>query len=94
MGVDILMKQFIRNQDMEAVQLDSEWVILNTEAYTVTKINELGGCCWSLLENPCTIPSLIKSLQTDYQIEDGLSFEDMESFLSELIKYGLIDYAN
>jgi len=38
------MKQFIRNQDMEAVQLDSEWVILNTEAYKVTKINELGGC--------------------------------------------------
>ncbi|MBE2975835.1 PqqD family protein [Priestia megaterium] len=88
------MKQFVRNQDMEAVQLDSEWVILNTEAYTVTKINELGGYCWSLLESPCTILSLIKSLQTDYQIEDELSFEDMESFLSELVKYGLIDHVN
>ncbi|NEW01043.1 PqqD family protein [Bacillus megaterium] len=88
------MKQFVRNQDMEAVQLDSEWVILNTEAYTVTKINELGGYCWSLLERPCTIPSLIKSLQKDYQIEDELSFEDMESFLSELMEYGLIAYAN
>ncbi|MFE4114861.1 PqqD family protein [Priestia sp. YIM B13448] len=88
------MKQFVRNQDMEAVQLDSEWVILNTEAYTVTKINELGGYCWSLLESPCTIPALIKSLQTDYQIEGELSFEDMESFLSELIEYGLIEYVN
>ncbi len=88
------MKQFVRNQDMEAVQLDSEWVILNTEAYTVTKINELGGYCWSLLERPCTIPSLIKFLQTDYRIEEELSFEDIESFLSELMGYGLIAYAN
>ncbi|MCU7740165.1 PqqD family protein [Priestia megaterium] len=88
------MKQFVRNQDMEAIQLDSEWVILNTKAYTVTKINELGGYCWSLLESPCTIPSLIKALQTDYQIEDELSFGDMERFLSELIGYGLIAYAN
>ncbi|WKB35475.1 hypothetical protein QS257_18380 [Terrilactibacillus sp. S3-3] len=49
LGADFMTDYFIRKPNCETVQVDDEWVILNPETYTVTKLNEAGGRCWSLL---------------------------------------------
>lgn len=89
MGVDIIMKQFIRTSDYETTQLDDELIVLNTDEFTVTKLNETGGFCWSMLSEVQTIESLSKAIQQKYG-SDPTNDNKVEVFLSQLLEYGLI----
>lgn len=89
-----MMTQYIRKDSYEAVHLDDEWIILNTDNYTVTKLNEIGGFCWSLLHNVQTVSSLIQAIREEYQSVDETVEKDIPSFLSDLMKYGLVEYAS
>lgn len=87
------MTQYIQRDHCDATEIDGEWIILNTENYTVTKINEVGGFCWSLLSEIQTVNSLSEKLML--QFSEVASIEqlkcDVEEFLSKLSKCGLID---
>jgi hypothetical protein len=87
------MKQYIQKKQFETVQIDNEWIIMNTDEYTVTKLNELGGYCWTLLQQPQSISSLITFLSDKYEIENEINHEDLEAFLVELMEYGLVSHA-
>ncbi|MGM7721195.1 PqqD family protein [Metabacillus sp. Hm71] len=87
------MKQYIKISDYETIQLDDEWIIMNTDNFTVTKLNDLGGLCWTLLDQPQTLQSLSQSLKNVYNIKNESLHQDIEAFLSELIKYGLVQHA-
>ena len=50
--------QYIQKGNYEATELDGEWIILNTDQYTITKLNDEGGHCWSLLNEVQTADSL------------------------------------
>jgi hypothetical protein len=86
------MNQFIQKGSYEATELDGEWIILNTDDYTVTKINEVGGICWSLLSEAQTSDTLTHSLLGIYEIsknEEQVK-KDVEEFLQNLLECGLI----
>ncbi|KKI92979.1 hypothetical protein WQ54_05565 [Bacillus sp. SA1-12] len=87
------MKQYIKISDYETVQLDDDWIIMNTDNFTVTKLNNLGGLCWTLLDQPQTLQSLCQSLKNVYDIQNESLPKDIEAFLSELIEYGLVQHA-
>ena len=91
-----MMKQYIQNKNVEATELDEEWVIFNTEQYTITKVNDVGGYCWSLLNQPQTADTLTQSLVKEFS-----SFEnkeqiqkDIEAYLTNLEQCGLIQYVD
>ena len=84
---------YIRNNNCEAVQLDHEWIILNTDHYTATKLNEIGGCCWSLLKNAQTVQSLLQEIEKEYVLCSESVEQDIRQFLDELLQCGLIQYA-
>lgn len=90
------LERYIQKENVEATQLDDEWILLNKDHYTVTKINEVGGFCWSFLQEPRTIESLIRAVETEFGLDE--SYEtvemDIESFLAELIRCDLIEYAH
>jgi hypothetical protein len=44
------MTSFIRKEEYEVIELDGEWIILNSSDFMVTSLNEVGGYCWSLLQ--------------------------------------------
>jgi hypothetical protein len=96
LGVDLLMKQFIQKGTYDATELDGEWIILNTDDYTITRINEVGGICWSLLSEAQTADSLTHSLLGIYEIGESeeLVKEDVEEFLQNLVECGLIHNVN
>lgn len=85
------MTQYIRNHQFDAVQLDKEWIILNSDAYTVTKLNETGGLCWSLLSEVQTPSTLAAYIQRKYGYKQNE--QEIEWFLTDLVKYGLVQYA-
>lgn len=90
-----MIEQFIQKGIYDATELDGEWIILNTDDYTVTKINEAGGICWSLLNEAQTAETLTRSLLDIYGIGDEEQIKkDVEEFLLNLVGYGLIQNVN
>lgn len=68
-------------------------MILNTDTCTVTKINETGGLCWSLLADKQSADSLASLVREEYGLLNEPSGPELEPFLSELLEYGLIQHA-
>lgn len=85
--------QYIRKKNCEATQLDGEFIILNTDNYTVTKLNDVGGFCWSLLSEVQSAGSLVQAVCQEFELVPSTAELDMESFLSDLIQCGLVQHA-
>lgn len=89
------MNKYIRNKQFDiTTNFDNEWIILNTDKFTVTKINDIGGFCWSLLQQPQSVHTLTQAVKQEYKEVDGTVEEDIHHFLSELLTLNLIDYAS
>jgi hypothetical protein len=80
------MGRYIQRNQYEVTEIDSEWLILNTDDFTVTKLNEVGGFCWELLSEAQTVETLVGAVRKRYapkQEETALA-EDIEAFLLHL----------
>lgn len=86
------MARYVQKSNYESTHLDNEWIILNTDDYTVTKLNDIGGFCWSLLEAEQTLESLTQAVGREY-LETKVSGREIEEFLSQLMECGLVKYA-
>ncbi|WP_261302593.1 PqqD family protein [Paenibacillus andongensis] len=87
------MTQYLRMNDYEAIQLDMEWIILNTDEYTLTKLNGVGGFCWSLLGEAQTVISISEAVRKEYESASDTVEEDVEAFLNDMIRRGLVQHA-
>jgi hypothetical protein len=88
--------QYIQTANCDATVLDGEWIILNTNQYTITKLNDIGGFCWSLLNESQTAESLAKSIFEQFPTAEGKQQvkHDIEGFLEHLLQCGLIQHAD
>lgn len=87
------MGQYIRKNNYETTIFEEEWIVLNTDNYTITRLNETGGFCWSLLGEAQTIHSLSKAVSEKYGLLDDKEVEeDLSSFLHNLIDCGLVEH--
>ncbi|MGG4489200.1 PqqD family protein [Metabacillus idriensis] len=77
--------------DCETVEIDGEWMILHSGQFTITKLNEMGGYCWSLLKDPHTLDELILSYIAEFNNTNAEN--ELQCFLKELEKCGLIEHA-
>jgi hypothetical protein len=85
---------YVRRNHYEAIQLDGECIILNTDDYTVTQLNAMGGFCWSVLHQKQTLQSLIQAVHDKYEAVSETVEKDIEAFLSDLIRCGLLKHAS
>jgi Coenzyme PQQ synthesis protein D (PqqD) len=88
--------KYVQRDQCEATQLEDEWIILDTHLYTITKINEVGGFCWSLLTQPRSLDMLVQAVTDKYNAKSSIEIvqHDVENFLSDLISYGLLEHAS
>ncbi|UKS24930.1 PqqD family protein [Paenibacillus sp. HWE-109] len=89
-----MISQYLRMNNYETIQLDMEWIILNTDEYTLTKLNSVGGFCWSLLGEVQTVNSISDAVRQKYDFVDESVEEDIASFLHDLIRRGLVQRAS
>lgn len=91
-----MMKQYIQKGNVEASELDGEWIILNADYYTITKLNDVGGHCWSLLNEVQTADTLTQSLVEKFSFHENKEQikEDIEDFLANLVECGLIQHVD
>ncbi|ESU32039.1 hypothetical protein G3A_12955 [Bacillus sp. 17376] len=85
------MVQFIQKNSFEATQIEDEWIILDTDQYTVTRLNDLGGFCWLKLGEAQTVDSLHMAIDQEYGAE--CEKDAIDKFLVDLKKCGLIRHA-
>lgn len=87
-----MMTQYIQKGKYEATELDGEWIILNTDQYTITKLNDVGGHCWSMLNEVQTADTLTQSLLKKFSTTENEQQvkKDMEEFLANLVQCELI----
>jgi hypothetical protein len=85
------MVQFIQKNSFDATHIEDEWIILDTEQFTVTRLNELGGFCWRKLREVQSVDTLHKAIDQEY----GAVCEKtaIDNFLNDLMKCGLISHA-
>jgi hypothetical protein len=76
---------------VEAMEMDGEWVLLNPETCTITKLNELGGLIWSMLQREEELPAIGRAIMAEYDIEEAVAREDLSRFLDSLQAVGLIE---
>ncbi len=91
MGVDVIVTSYIQKGGYEVMEVDSEWVVLNPQAYTVTTLNEVGGYCWKVIENKKTLAEIIKAVAAYYNTEAELIKGDIQHFLNKLMDCGLVE---
>ena len=91
MGADILMTNYIRKDEYEVFELDDEWMILNSNDFTVTVLNEVGGFCWSMLHHKCSVQDMVLAINNHYEIKEMSIEDDIESFMASLLQYGLVE---
>ncbi|WP_242637906.1 MULTISPECIES: PqqD family protein [Bacillaceae] len=91
-----MMTQYKQKGNVEATEIDGEWIILNTDQYTITKLNDVGGHCWSLLNEKQTAASLTQSLLGKFSTTENEQQvkKDIEDFLANLVQCGLIEYVD
>ncbi|WP_010678061.1 PqqD family protein [Bacillus timonensis] len=85
------MNQYIKKSNYDITQLEDEWIILNTDNYTITKLNQIGGFCWHLLDKSQSPNSLLQEIKENYN--SSTTFEDVENYLQQLIQCGLVEHA-
>lgn len=93
MGADLILNQYIRKNNYETTNFEDEWIILNTDNFTITRINETGAFCWSLLEKEQSPQSLSQAVAQRYNAEQEIIEKDITSFLQNLVECGLIEHA-
>ncbi|TDG00292.1 PqqD family protein [Paenibacillus piri] len=89
-----MSQQYRRSMNVEAVEVENEWMILHADQYTVTKLNEVGGLCWELLKEERSVQALAEEMGRQYDVAAQETEQDIESFLEELLKLGLVEHAN
>lgn len=87
------MTQYVRMNNYESIELDTEWIILNTDEYTLTKLNGVGGFCWSLLGNAQTIDTIADAVRNEFQSVHSDVETDVEVFLHDMMNRGLVQLA-
>jgi hypothetical protein len=91
-----MMAHYIQKGNYDATELDGEWIILNTDQYTISKLNNVGGYCWTLLKEVQTVDSLLKLVtkRFTYSANEQQVKEDLEDFLVNLLQCELIQYVD
>ncbi|RAP77472.1 PqqD family protein [Paenibacillus montanisoli] len=78
---------------MEVIQMDDEWLALDTSTYSVTRLNESGGFCLSMLSEPRNSEDMASELENRYGISAEDAKRDVKVFLTHLLQIGLVNYA-
>lgn len=83
--------KYIRKPGCEMMEMEGEYMILNTEAYTVTELNQTGVQCWNLFEGPNTIDNVISEVKRFYETDAPEVEQDIRAFVNSLLECGLLE---
>jgi|HigsolmetaGSP12D_1036236.scaffolds.fasta_scaffold01176_3 hypothetical protein len=80
-----------RMEDVEALDMDGEPILLDQRTFTVTKLNETGGFIWESLAETRTREELVALVSSRYDADREAVSGDLDLFLKQMMEIGLIE---
>lgn len=87
-----MSNQYRCSENIEIMELDQEWIVLDTEGFTITKINELGVYILDALKEQKKFEEIVEMIDRHYEVDVDAAREDASAFLEELIRIGLVTH--
>ena len=79
-----------RVQNMLSTELDQETVLMSIDAGAYYGLEGPARSIWEILETPLTFSALVDRLVEEYQVSPETCAADLERFLSEMVREGLL----
>jgi len=79
-----------RAQEMLSTELDQETVLMSIDAGAYYGLGGTARRIWEKLETPLTFSALVDSLVKEYRITPEACAADLEGFLAEMEREGLL----
>jgi len=73
---------------------NGEVVMLNVQKGAYHAMNEVGSAIWNELSEPASVKRLIEKLISEYDVSEERCYEEVISFLNELLKEKIIKIIN
>lgn len=93
-GIFRMETYFVQNrqQAIEVRQKDDEWLLVNVKNFTMTKLDQMGGFCWSRLIEAHSLSMLMESARHYFSWDEDpkLMEETIQHRLNDLVSKGLI----
>lgn len=80
----------IKNNEIDATDLDGEKVMMNLDKGQYFMINEIGSRIWDIIVNPITVKEIVNSLMEEYDVEEVACKASVIDFLERLNNAELI----
>jgi hypothetical protein len=82
------------SKDVESLKLDEDWLLINTQTFTLTKLEDLGGFIWSNLCESISRTQVIERVLDEYNAAKEQVVQDVDYFLNHLIQLNLLEISN
>ena len=79
-----------RVQNLLSTELDQETVLMSIDAGAYYGLKGPARSIWEILETPLTFSALVDRLVEEYQVSPETCAADLERFLSEMEREGLL----
>ncbi|ENQ3106271.1 Coenzyme PQQ synthesis protein D (PqqD) [Bacillus sp. 491mf] len=77
-------------KNINIVEIDNEWIIMDTENFTVTKVNAIGAYILEEVRGQRELEDIICNIADNYDVDLNTARSDVLIFLEELKGIGLI----
>lgn len=82
-------------KDFVLREIAEDYVIIPTgktvlEFNGLITVNEVGAFLWNMLQNEVTFEELVQGILDEYDVEESVAREDIQEFLNELVKGGIL----
>ena len=76
-------------------EIAGEYIIIPTgstvlEFNGLITVNEVGIALWKMLQQEVTLEQLVEGILAEYDVEESVAREDIQEFLDELVKGGIL----
>ncbi|MGV3464801.1 MAG: PqqD family protein [Heyndrickxia sp.] len=78
---------------IEMMEIDDEWIVMNTEQFTITKLNSMGAWILKNIKENLTIQEMIDEISNNFSVDKLAVESDIQDFIEDLEKKGLIKNA-
>ena len=84
-----LEQKVTRHPDMLSAEIGGEAVMMSIEKGAYFGLNPIATRIWDLIEQPCTVADLIKTISEEYEVTNEQCTADVQEFVADMIKRGL-----
>ena len=84
--------RIMQGQENIVSDMDGETVMMNIANGNYYNLGKLGGRIWDLIGTPITIAELVNTLVSEYEVEQSVCEEQVNTFLVRLSEERLIHF--